>query len=156
MIIFLFFFFLLSRVSCVAAQTRNNGPTRRGKVHITWFSHRVSQSLLHDWLDRFGVSNYGIDHLEMWRAMLSFFLRYRWKLSWKIASPWATVSFPRAKWLVFPQLILMVWGGKIDRALGLHVFLSVLCSVSLQPFSREVATCATLMVGKCSLGKIQS
>ena len=29
------FFFLLSRVSRLAAQTRTNGPTRREKVHIT-------------------------------------------------------------------------------------------------------------------------
>lgn len=99
-------FVLLSRL---AAQTRNNGPTHRGKVHITLFFHRASQSLIHDWLDRLGFSmNYGTDHLEMSRAILSFFVRYRWKLSRKIVSPSATVSFPRAKWLVLPRLILVV------------------------------------------------
>ena len=64
--------------------------------------------------------NYGIDHLEMWRAMLSFFLREK-------LLPLG--QFPKGEMPSVPTTYAN--DGKIDRALGLHVFLSVLCSVSL-------------------------
>lgn len=65
-------------------------------------------------------------------------------------------QFPKGEMASAPTTHTSGVTWKNDRALGFHVFLSVLCSVSLQPFFREVATCVTVMVGKCSFGKLQS